>query len=204
MKITIIGFGKDMERLTCTGASGMEYAFRWNSHYGRYEYEPRTQEEIDDIFGAQDIDSLFFFSVALDGQAIATAGNAGPVPPPSIPSKQYADMDTDELRTLAADVGLVVLESDTERTLRRLLDAFFLGEGRKEKGMSTEELVDIDFSADASGSERSSEEPPDEPERIRQKLRELGVRFHPQLGLPKLRKLLREHTEQSEISAIAG
>ena len=157
MKIIILGFGKDMERLVCDGRSGAQYNFQWNGEKARYEYEPKNPEEIDDLFLSQNIDSFFFFSVALDGQTIATAGKTGPAPAPSIPRLQYDDLTLDELRTLAADVGLETGEGDSEKTVKRLLDAFFLGEGRKRAGRTTEDLVDLDPPEDAPKKEKSKQ-----------------------------------------------
>lgn len=129
MLITILNYPHDQESMQVDGLSGAVYIFNWVSKNGRYEYEPKSVEETEDIFLTQGINSIFYFSAA-DGGTVA--GPAAPkVPPPSMERKYYGEHDLDECRALCANVGINVPPElrDHRESLLFLLDAYYLGAG---------------------------------------------------------------------------
>jgi hypothetical protein len=129
MLITILNWPKDAECIHCSGLSSKEYPFRWNTKAGRYEYPPKSQAEIDDIFQSQGVGGFFFYAPVL-GAGDASAAIAL-TPRPTIERRQYDDLTRVELVALCKDCGFTPRAADDEATIKRLLDAYFLGAGLK-------------------------------------------------------------------------
>jgi hypothetical protein len=122
-KIITIRQVRDFPFLSIEGQSGKQYRFDWDDKAQAYAYETGSAEEVDDLAYTQGPNAFFYFSFR-GGDTLATAK-------PKIESGYYNELSQGELIALCKDVGIRANTQDSSTTLKRLLDAFFLGAGSK-------------------------------------------------------------------------
>lgn len=124
--IATIDAAKDFDHLDIDGLSSKSYRFTWDTKLGRYTYATSSQEDVDDLMNTQHSVRgwMFAFTVIVP--------DAEPVtPPPSVSPKTYAKHSPDDIAELAKGSGIKLTGQESPDLIRRLLDAYFLGEGKK-------------------------------------------------------------------------
>lgn len=123
--VTILNESQLHTALHLDGMSGRPYAFLWNKSLDRYAYEPKNQEEINDIFATQGVICPWHLSpVLIDGEmGKATAAKI----PPFIERRLYENHTDAELLALAADIGLELQGAVGRENALRQLDAYMSG-----------------------------------------------------------------------------
>ncbi len=105
-RITILDASYNQEVLAVEGKSGKPYRFKWCKENDQYEYQPKTKEESDDIYGVVQFNSYHIFAPVCD---------------------LVSDLELNAVRNLKEQcvaAGLKVLEGDNSRTLYRVLAAY--------------------------------------------------------------------------------
>lgn len=121
--ISIIRQVREFPFITVEGQSGQSYQFNWVDQLQAYAFETDDAKVIEDIALTQGPNSFFYFTFR---------GKVGREANPKIlPPSYYNELSRDELAALAKDVGLKPESKDNSTTLKRLLDAYFIGLGSK-------------------------------------------------------------------------
>ena len=114
--------------LNLEGISGKPYAFLWNKTLDSYTYEPKGQEEINDIFATQGVICPWHLSPIIIEGEMSEGGQAKPLTiPPYLSRKLYENHSDAELVALAADVGLTLQGARERDNMLRQLDAYMAG-----------------------------------------------------------------------------
>lgn len=110
--------------LNLEGISGKPYVFQWNKLLDSYAYEPKDQEEINDIFATQGVICPWHLSpVIVEGEM---SKDSKITIPPFIDRKLYENHTPAELIALASDVGLRLQGKDPASHLVQI-DAYMTG-----------------------------------------------------------------------------
>lgn len=96
----ILGEQKHSAVIDVDGISSKCYRFVWNKALGHYTYEPKSQNEIDDIMQSAQFHQLFFFSIIVPGlfdEVVAEKKPSKPEPQaPETPKEPESKGDEDE------------------------------------------------------------------------------------------------------------
>jgi hypothetical protein len=128
--LKILNECKSRALLRVTGSSGILYAFKWDAKLRAYAYQPKGQNEVDDLFKTMRRSTAYVF---VPVSIVSPATNLAPSP--ATVTESTASTQTAELKPplpaalveMAMFRGVIVTEDDSEETVKRLIDAYDKG-----------------------------------------------------------------------------
>lgn len=106
--------------LKVDGSSGMRYVFNWNAKDRCYEYAPKSQQEVDDLFRTMGRTTSYIFA------PVERAGKDVAAEPVKTNDKAPATLKP-ALTEQCLVRGLIVSEDDSNETAERLISAYDKG-----------------------------------------------------------------------------
>jgi hypothetical protein len=143
--------------LDVDGISGKTYRFRWNQHTPKeigscYTYEPKNQEEINDIMQSQ-AHAMFFFSIFVEGAFECSKADK----PAEVKKvvRDYGDLDKLPLNEIVAAVEAM----DDKEALIALIEKYDGIAPAKQSGIAKFQKAAIEAIGEKIASESEESEP---------------------------------------------
>lgn len=119
--------------LKANGRSGFLYIFKWDGVRRAYTYYPKSQHEVDDLFGTMGRSTSYIFAPVDVPQAKPAEVQDAPAVPaqadplPSVPVPEPIRLVTPDLVEMALHRGLIATDGEAYETVERVIGAYDKG-----------------------------------------------------------------------------